>query len=428
MVAPTRGYAAHRPRVRPARLGRLVTVAARRTLDSPGGRANLVAAIAVLLVAVLLLTSCSGIPAVPSPAAGTGRLSAATAEAGPIGDQGAGPSLSASTTPSPTPLPLVAAPTDGVLETPAAAARPVIAVMIDDAPAARPQAGLADADILFQAPAEGGIPRYMALYQANAAPAIGPIRSSRRYFVGWAAAWRPLYAHVGGAPNALAALDAMNGRLVWNADEFRWAAYMPRITTRVAPHNVYSSTRELDALAARLGVPAAPPAAWSFVDPAPLADRPSTGSLVVPYPAGVISYAYDRATDRYLRSVDGVPEIDSGTGARVAPYDVIVLDVAVGPLANAPGQTTNQEKGRLEVGYTGSGQALVLRDGVAIEARWSKASDAAPLVLTQATGAAAGEPVQLVRGQIAIQVVPEGTTITLQLPANPAGPEAPTPR
>ncbi len=122
-----------------------------------------------------------------------------------------------------------------------------------------------------------------------------------------------------------------------------------------------------------------------------------------------------------------MPQIDAGTGARVAPYDVVVIYVAVGPLANAPGQITNQEKGRLEVGYTGSGQALVLRDGVAIEARWSKASDGTPLVLTHAAGAAAGEPVQLVRGQIAIQVVPEGTAITLQLPASAAH-QAPTPQ
>jgi hypothetical protein len=312
------------------------------------------------------------------------------------------------------------APTDGVLETPGAAAQPVVAVMIDDAPAARPQSGLADADILIQAPAEGGIPRYMALYQSRPAPSIGPIRSSRRYFVGWAAAWRPLYAHVGGAPNALAALQAMNGQLIWNADEFAWAEYMPRITSRAAPHNVYSSSARLDALAARLAVPPPPAGAWSFVDPAPLAARPAGGSLVVPYPAGVISYAYDRATDRYLRSVDGAPETDAGTGARVAPYDVVVLYVAVGPLANAPGQATNQEKGRLEVGYLGSGQALVLQDGTAIDARWSKASDAAPLLLTRVGGPEAGAPIPFVRGQIAIQVVPLGTTVTLRLPASPA--------
>ena len=127
----------------------------------------------------------------------------------------------------------------------------------------------------------------------------------------------------------------------------------------------------------------------------------------------MITYTYDPATDRYLRSVDGAPQVDAGSGERVAPFDVVVMYVSVGPLVNAPGQPTNEEKGRLELGYTGTGQALVLRDGLAFDATWSKASDEAPLLLTLATSGSAGTPVQLVRGQIAIQVVPVGTVVTV---------------
>ncbi|MGO9180529.1 MAG: DUF3048 domain-containing protein [Candidatus Limnocylindrales bacterium] len=400
MAVPTRGFVVHRTR---------------RVVASPAGRPHRAVATWALAVAVLVLGSCTGTPIAPS------SLSP-IASAGDVAASNAAPSASptAPVTPSETPAPLVEAPTDGVLETAAAAARPIVAVMIDDAPAARPQSGLAEADILVQAPAEGGIPRYMALYQTTPAAAIGPIRSSRRYFVGWAAQWRPLYAHVGGAPNALAALQQLDGRLVWNADEFSWATYMPRITTRVAPHNVYSSTAQLDALATRLDVPSAPAPAWSFSDPAPPAQRPAAGSLVVPYPAGVITYTYDPATDRYLRSVDGAPQVDAGSGERVAPFDVVVMYVSVGPLVNAPGQPTNEEKGRLELGYTGTGQALVLRDGLAFDATWSKASDEAPLLLTLATSGSAGTPVQLVRGQIAIQVVPVGTVVTVSSATAPA--------
>jgi len=393
MVVPTRGSPVHRPR---------------RALVRPGGRRRRAAAISALAVAVLMLDGCAGqrvAPASLSPIPSAGGITAADATPFASG--------TASAIPSATPVPLVDAPTDGLPETAAEAARPIVAVMIDDAPAARPQSGLAEADILVQAPAEGGIPRYMALYQTTPAPAIGPIRSSRRYFVGWAAQWRPLYAHVGGAPNALAALQQLDGTLVWNADEFVWASYMPRITTRVAPHNVYSSTTQLDALATRLHVPAAPSPTWTFSDPVVPAQRPAAGSLVVPYPAGVITYTYDPATDRYLRSVDGAPQLDAGTGERVAPFDVVVMYVSVGPLVNAPGQPTNLEKGRLELGYTGTGQALVLRDGLVFDATWSKASDAAPLLLTLAAGAGAGTPVQLVRGQIVIQVVPLGTVVTV---------------
>jgi Protein of unknown function (DUF3048) N-terminal domain/Protein of unknown function (DUF3048) C-terminal domain len=421
MAAPTRGLVTHRSRLGLAGVRRAAR-SRRAALAGPGGRAQRAALIAALLVTALLLDSCAAAPVVPpassaSPAAGPATfVPSALASGAPL------------PIPTATPVALVEAPTDGVLETAAEAARPVVAVMVDDAPAARPQSGLAAADILIQAPAEGGIPRYMALYQTASAPAVGPIRSSRLYFVGWAAQWHALYAHVGGAPNALVALQQLNGSLVWNADEYVWASYMPRIATRVPPHNVYSSTTQLEALAKRLAVPAAPAPSWSFVDPAPPARRPATGALQVPYPAGVITYEYDPATDRYLRSVDGVAQVDPVTGARVAPFDVVVIYVSVGPLVNQPGQPTNQLKGRLELGYTGSGQALVLRDGVAVDATWSKASDGAPLLLTQASGAGAGTPVLLVRGQVVIQVVPEGTVVTVASATAPRGPRAPTPR
>jgi len=71
------------------------------------------------------------------------------------------------------------------------ATRKPIAVMIDDLAAARPQSGLSMANIVYQAPAEGGIPRYMALFQTQAPAAIGPIRSARLYFVAWAEEWAP---------------------------------------------------------------------------------------------------------------------------------------------------------------------------------------------------------------------------------------------
>lgn len=434
MVAPMRGYATDRPRV----LAGLRGVATRRrlarriryVLTSPNGRAQLVAAIVVIVVALLLLNSCSGTPVTPALSSGLATVPVAPSSPTAAGSIAATPQPTPTSSPSPTPVPLVEAPTNGVLETAAEASRPVVAVMIDDAPAARPQSGLAEADVFFQAPAEGGIPRYMALYQSQTAPAIGPVRSSRRYFVGWAAEWRPLYVHVGGAPNALEALHQENGHLLWDGDQFAYPQYMPRITARVAPHNVYSSTAELDALAQRLGVPPAPAAAWTFADPVPAAERPASGSIVVPYPAGVMSYTYDPSTDRYLRSVDGAAQVDAGTGQRVAPYDVVVLYVSIGPLLNEPGQTTNQAKGRLEVGYTGSGPALVMRDGLEIPATWSKASDAAPLLLTYRGGPNAGAPIPLVRGQVAVQVVPIGTAVTVRtapVPSVSSAPASPAP-
>lgn len=87
--------------------------------------------------------------------------------------------------------------------TPAVAKRHVVAVMIDDHPAARPQSGFNDASVVWQAPAEGGIPRYMMWFQDSVPPAVGPVRSARLYFVAWASEWDAVYAHVGGSPQAM---------------------------------------------------------------------------------------------------------------------------------------------------------------------------------------------------------------------------------
>jgi len=304
------------------------------------------------------------------------------------------------------------------------ATRHPISVMVDDQANARPQAGLSTADLIIQAPAEAGIPRYLAVYQAGDAQTIGPIRSSRLYYVGWASEWRALYAHVGGAPNALNFLRQVDRRLVYDADGFRWGpdtGYMVRIRERFAPHNVYTNSALLFRLAEHLGASArlATPA-WTFVDDLPLVDRPTGGSIRIPYPANSVLLRYDRATNRYLRSVSGEElQVDSANGQPVAPQNVIVQFVRTGRLQNAAGQGNNIAKGRLEIGYLGKGRAMVMRNGEVIPATWSKKSDAEPTLFLYAGGPRRGQPVPLVRGQIFIHVVPLGTRVVSRPGAAP---------
>jgi hypothetical protein len=106
------------------------------------------------------------------------------------------PTPTPSPTPVPTPVP-VRAPLTGVLVPPEVAAQHPIAVMIDDHGDARPQSGFNAASVVWQAPAEGGIPRYMLIFQENIPATVGPVRSARYYYIAWAAEWRAVYAHSG---------------------------------------------------------------------------------------------------------------------------------------------------------------------------------------------------------------------------------------
>jgi hypothetical protein len=204
---------------------------------------------------------------------------------------------------------MVAATSNGVyltLDQADLATRHPIAVMLDDHWGARPQSGLSQADVVYHAPAEGGIPRYMAIFQTQTPESIGPIRSSRYYYVEWAEEWKALYVHCGGAPNALAYLAGINKTYVWNADEFKWggkSGYMWRVDTRIKPHNVYSSGAKLEALAKKLGATAPfTKSPWTFADALPIESRPEGGTVRVDYRYNTIVYTYDRETNSYPRS------------------------------------------------------------------------------------------------------------------------------
>ncbi len=379
-----------------------------------------------LTVAALLFVAaaCTASPSEPSTGLSTpGPTAAPTPAATPT--LRPTPSPTPVPTPVPTPTPVAAVINGTWLPADQAdvATRHPIAVMIDDAAAARPQSGLAEADIFYQALAEGGIPRYMAVFQVGDPRAIGPVRSARRYYVGWAKEWRALYAHAGGAPNALAAVRAANGRTLWDADQFRYSNTLYRIRERFAPHNVYSTGKKLRALGRRLGATAPiTKAAWTFKEPADIAERPVGGSIVVPYRANRITYRYDRETNRYLRGVSGAKTQRDGTTRKVvAPVNVVVLYMGTAPLRNDRFSRQNEKKHRIDIDYIGSGKALVFRDGKVIKATWSKKTELAPTRFLFAGGPSKGKPVPLVRGQIAIQVVPKSTDVTWKL-GKPAPP------
>ena len=131
------------------------------------------------------------------------------------------------------------------------------------------------------------------------------------------------------------------------------------------------------------------------------------GSIVVPYRANRITYRYDRENDRYVRGVTGAKtQRDWTTKAVVAPSNVVVLFMGTGQLRNDALGQANEKKHRLDIRYIGTGKALVFRDGQVIKATWSKKNDNAPTRFLYASGPLKGEPIPLVRGQIAIQVVP----------------------
>ena len=388
----------------------------------PGSRSGAVRLLVVLVTLAVALAACGNsttpLPSATTPGASPSAGASAASSPSPSGD--ASPSASPSSSPGPAYEDL-----SGVATTPELAHRYPIAVMLDDSPSARPQAGLAAASIVWQAPVEGGIPRYMAVYQGQDAGSIGPVRSARLYFVRWAAEWTAVYLHAGGPPPLKAFLRGSQ-KLVLNAD----GKATRRVTFRRAPHNLYTegtrlrtwAERNLKATSDRLPYdPATPGVLQPFRDAAAVAERGKDGgSIAITYTSERVGYLYDQATNTWLRTVDGRPHFDAGNGAnrgggakgagpRIAPTTVVVMLVPI----RVSSSITGPALGRLEADSIGSNKAWIFADGKLVTGRWVKKDAKSRTRFVDAAGA----EIVLPRGQIFVQVVSKSSAFSHKVEA-----------
>lgn len=278
--------------------------------------------------------------------------------------------------------------------------QPVTAIMIENSPDARPQSGLKDSGVVFEAIAEGGITRFLVLYQQEKPQLIGPVRSVRMYYVDWLAAFNASVAHIGGSAAALAEVRNGNYR---DIDQFFNAGSYWRATDRYAPHNVYTSFEKLDALNNAKGYTSSAFAGFTRTD-GKASDKPTATSINVVISSNLYnsSYTYDKATNTYARSLAGEPHTDREAG-QITPSVVIAMRVD---------ETTTMEDGyRQSISTIGTGKAVIFQNGLAINATWSKASKTDQIKFTDDNG----KDIPLVRGQTWISAVPnDGGDVTWQ--------------
>lgn len=282
-----------------------------------------------------------------------------------------------------------------------------VAVIVENFVDARPQSGLDLADVVYEALAEGGITRFLALYLTGDAPTVGPIRSARHYYVHWASEYGAALVHIGASPQGFQALRATG---LPDLDEGRGDRGFWRIRSRRAPHNAYSST---DGIRAAL-TDRASGGSWGglqFKDPEWRYSGEPASDFTIEYGWNYrVSYTYDADTNQYLRTMAGVPHRDAESGDQIRAASVVVLSV--------PAWVVDTE-GRLDMTLTGSGKADYFLDGVHLEGTWRRGA------LDQATAFLGpdGKAVHFNPGPLWIQVVAP-TWARLRLEARTPGSES----
>lgn len=291
-----------------------------------------------------------------------------------------------------------------------------LAVIIDNHPLARPQSGLSQADLVFETLAEGGVTRYLAVYYHGEASNVGPVRSARSYFIDLAMSVNAVLIHAGGSPDAL---EYMRSHRFPHLNEFNYGDSFRRVSTRTAPHNLYTSTEDLHDTALEAGWehPAQVPGitfrqdtdAGSEVLPLKsetasesqtLKDVLVSREIEIGFPRQYnVSYTYLPESKGYSRFIAGEPHLDELTGSQLQPRNIIVKFVKTRVI---------DSQGRLKIDVAGHGRALVFSEGKVIDAVWKK--DDPHQISTYET--AEGKVIELLPGQVWVEIVPENTEVT----------------
>ena len=316
-----------------------------------------------------------------------------------------------------------------------------LGVMIENHPDARPQYGLASADVVYEAVAEGGITRFLAVFycdRGTEAVRAGPVRSARTYFLDWLSEYGryPLYAHVGGAYcDQRTGVGCRNGaradalgqirRYGWagysDLDEFQIGApvYWRDLSRNVSlEHTMFTDTQRLWRVAAQRDLTAVDSEgrnwiqqfrAWEFADAAqrPPADATHAEVRIVFWPSVSgfeVQWRYDPATGLYRRVMGGLPHMDPGTGQQITAATILVQFQEESPANDGyPGNV------RLLYGTLGTGQAKIIQNGQVIEGAWRKTDRWSRTLFRDRYG----REVRLQPGKIWVETVPLHGSVTV---------------
>ncbi len=246
---------------------------------------------------------------------------------------------------------------------------PLAAIIIENHVDSRPPASLAKAKLIYEAEAEGGITRFLAVYilddNFREVNKIGPIRSARSYFVDWAEELSAIFVHVGGSPDSLVKIIKDN---VFDLNEFYKGDFFWRERNRKAPHNVYISGDNLIQYAQIHSFDASNFISWSFKDDKTTQEKASS-QIIINYPRSeyIVKWKYDKQFNNYIRYIANRPHLDED-GQQITSNNVIIEFVDYQVV---------DDKLRLKMDNIGEGKAIICLDGVCEDGFWQKNSPTA---------------------------------------------------
>lgn len=278
--------------------------------------------------------------------------------------------------------------------------RPIV-VVIDNHPKARWQAGISEAEIVYEVEAEAPFTRYLAVFQVKEPERIGPVRSARPYMVYLALNHNAIFAHVGGSNDAFAKLKAlsvadMDG--LYTSNMWRYNK-----TKKYAPHNLYTDIKNIREFADSKGFKKdVEYNGFSFNDEdLDLKSENLAENIKITYnKSNTSEYKYDKETKLYIRYKDGEKHLDENNDVVITTKNIIIYIVDKKVLDN---------EGRLQLGVIGKGTGKYITNGKSIDITWIKESEKSATIFKFGD-----EELKLNPGNTWIQIINKNTEIIIE--------------
>lgn len=300
-----------------------------------------------------------------------------------------------------------------------------IAVMIDNNVGNSFHAGLQDSYINYEIIVEGGLTRIMAVFKDKNVSLIGPVRSSRHYFLDYALESDCIYTHYGWstyAENDIKALSVNNINGLYDEQPF-W-----RDNTIAAPHNVFTTTERIYSYASTKQYPTTTNE-WQLLNystsevdlSTPIGTKTVTNeetgkkekvnvqnedliianTIIIPYSNyQTRGYTYDSTRKVYLRTMNNQPHVDKTTHEQLYYKNIIIEKVSNSQL---------DSYGRQDLKTTGSGEGYYITNGYALPIIWTKSTRKSKTKYTYNNG----EEIKINDGNTFIQIMPSRYSPTI---------------
>ena len=281
-----------------------------------------------------------------------------------------------------------------------------IAFMIDNHKSAQPQAGLNDAYLVYEIIVEGGESRLMALFKGKNLDKIGPIRSSRHYFLDYAMENDAIYVHYGWSPQAQSDISTYNINNINGISESSKTFW--RVKDKSAPHNAVTSTDEILKAAQKKNyrTTSDEESVLNYVTTeVDLENGQIAKKVTIPYStSNKVSYEYDSNTKMYIRYSKGKKQADWVTGEDIKTKNIIITF--------AKNYTLNdgENKDRQGLNNIGNLDGYYITNGKAIKITCNKASRTAKTIYKDLNG----NEIEVNDGNTFIQICPIDADVEIE--------------